>query len=810
MKVITTLPLLFALLLANTLFAENILYQENFDSCDGLATGFTVSGVDTDNNPQVWTVGVSNNPFALGSSIDGSCMVYIDDNAAGTTSILDGPAIALSPTFDGSAYAKIVLEFDLHFRADDNMASYLELTVSNGTESGTVLTTRSSTNGDTFDNFTHQVIDISDYRGSSMAFVLSYDDGGSQAWWAGVDNIKVIGYSSITCANAHTLTVNEPTCAIGGNTLNVFEGDMPACVTASDGAVWYAFAAPASGAVNITTNAQFNDVLTVLGGACGSFTEIACKNTDEFGFEGESLNVQGLTPAQMYYIRLSGVLGTFGAASGDFCLQVLDAPVINTPPNNDLCADAIAIGVGAACTAGNNYYADADGPVPSLNNRSRNSVWYTFDAPASGNDVMITTAADFSDVITVFDGSCANFTEIACNDLGHDLLLSGLTANATYYIHISSYFSTIAGNFCIAVNEHQNNAPSNDLCANATALTVGSACTMSTNEMAAFEGVYPSCEIKPAASIWFSFEAPATGNIGINTGADFIHVLGVYSGTCGFLQEEACFNNPYRCDGDVVLNNLSAGDTYYLQITAAENPFGYMNGSVCIGLSEVMSAPVELQVRAALQGAYDTNANEMSTALSANGLVPTEQPFGVAPWNYNGQECIAASPNNMVDWVLVELRDAADDNSIVDRKAALLLANGTIIDSGRDGVSFANATENTAYYVVIRHRNHLDVMSSVAVTIPNDQEPYDFTSAATQAAGAQLADLGNGTFALLAGDIDANGVLTVADFNQYLNQAAAINQYVSSDCDMNASVTVADFNAYRPNASIIGMSAIRY
>jgi hypothetical protein len=74
----------------------------------------------------------------------------------------------------------------------------------------------------------------------------------------------------------------------------------------------------------------------------------------------------------------------------------------------------------------------------------------------------------------------------------------------------------------------------------------------------------------------------------------------------------------------------------------------------------------------------------------------------------------------------------------------------------------------------------------------------------------QLVAVAPNTFALLAGDGNGDGVITVVDFNAYAQQAATINQYLTSDFTMDGNVTVADFNLYQPNASSIGVSAIRY
>ncbi|MGB1206903.1 MAG: hypothetical protein ACPG5B_14755 [Chitinophagales bacterium] len=119
-------------------------------------------------------------------------------------------------------------------------------------------------------------------------------------------------------------------------------------------------------------------------------------------------------------------------------------------------------------------------------------------------------------------------------------------------------------------------------------------------------------------------------------------------------------------------------------------------------------------------------------------------------------------------------------------------------------------TENDSYYFVIRHRNHLDVISSNLIAVPNST-PYDFGIPANVMLGtSQLKDVGNGVFALFAGDNDGNGVFTVNDYNTYITESSSVNSYDDSDCNLNTAVEVGDFNLYLPNASMSGVTEIRY
>ncbi|MGB0929798.1 MAG: hypothetical protein ACPGVB_03420 [Chitinophagales bacterium] len=212
-----------------------------------------------------------------------------------------------------------------------------------------------------------------------------------------------------------------------------------------------------------------------------------------------------------------------------------------------------------------------------------------------------------------------------------------------------------------------------------------------------------------------------------------------------------------------------------------------------------------------LEGAYNANTGEMNTFLRAKNLVPLSQPFNELPWQYEGIERVDSlifMPFNVVDWVLVELRNEAD-TSLVAQKAAWLLSDGSVMDvSGRKGVLFEDIAPNDSYFLLVRHRNHLDVLSSIAVTLPNT---YDFTSASNQAAGnGQLVAVSENVFALKAGDVDGNGIVSIEDFNGYQTQQAFLNEYAESDLSMDGLVSVKDYNAYRLRASELGIFVVRY
>ncbi len=226
------------------------------------------------------------------------------------------------------------------------------------------------------------------------------------------------------------------------------------------------------------------------------------------------------------------------------------------------------------------------------------------------------------------------------------------------------------------------------------------------------------------------------------------------------------------------------------------------------------SPSVLVKTNAFIQGAYDVEEGLMLTHLLDNGLLPLSQPFDMDPWFYAGTEVIPTLnkfPPNTIDWVLVEIRDAADMNQIIEQKAALLLADGRIVDFDNvEGVHFFNLVDNTPYYMSVRARNHLAVISSNPIVVPN-VNTFDLTNPANIMGGiSQLVLVDNNIYGLMGGDFDGDGVISVEDYNRFQQQLSGINTYQLGDGNLDGNITTTDFNIYRPNASKIGVPILRY
>ena len=144
-----------------------------------------------------------------------------------------------------------------------------------------------------------------------------------------------------------------------------------------------------------------------------------------------------------------------------------------------------------------------------------------------------------------------------------------------------------------------------------------------------------------------------------------------------------------------------------------------------------------------LEGPFSTATGLMNDAIRANTAnntpntiqLPLQQPYntltigGIA---HSGTEEMALSvlsttgTNAIVDWVLIELRDATTPSVIVASRAALLQANGKIVDvDGTSDVFFPVPQAN--YHIAIKHRNHLGVRTQNPETLSDVPKTIDFT-----------------------------------------------------------------------------------
>jgi predicted phosphodiesterase len=206
-----------------------------------------------------------------------------------------------------------------------------------------------------------------------------------------------------------------------------------------------------------------------------------------------------------------------------------------------------------------------------------------------------------------------------------------------------------------------------------------------------------------------------------------------------------------------------------------------------------------LDLTAFLEGPF--NGSTMATDLNPV-FIPLNQPYAVSPWMYTGSNGIDNIPNSeIVDWVLVEIRDAATPGQAIasakaGRQAAWLLNDGSIVAlNGTSNLQFNHSIIHQLF-VVIWHRNHLGILSNNPLTASGGVYHYDFSVNSSQIFGGSTGakEFVPGIWGMIAGDGNADNVVDLNDKSSSWTIQAGNNGYFQGDFDLNGTIDNLDKN----------------
>ena len=225
----------------------------------------------------------------------------------------------------------------------------------------------------------------------------------------------------------------------------------------------------------------------------------------------------------------------------------------------------------------------------------------------------------------------------------------------------------------------------------------------------------------------------------------------------------------YTISPQTVMLNLPA-DGSSVTLTATDD----VDGGCTASWADAFTAPdpceppaLLVSAKVFLQAAYDPATGMMRDDLRALDYLPETEPYTANP-NYThvgsgGGESVAPTvfdvtgSDAIVDWVFLELRDGTDSTVVVATRSALVQRDGDIVDvDGVSPASFEDATPGN-YYLVVRHRNHLGVMTLDALPLSDVATDVDFTTTSTPTFGMHAQKIVEpGVTALWAGNANGN------------------------------------------------------
>ncbi len=148
---------------------------------------------------------------------------------------------------------------------------------------------------------------------------------------------------------------------------------------------------------------------------------------------------------------------------------------------------------------------------------------------------------------------------------------------------------------------------------------------------------------------------------------------------------------------------------------------------ICISESGASCIVPKLQLKVMLNGNHDTGTGLMKDDLRQNNYIPLTEPYTSLGYTHvmgggesTTNDVLSTTGNDaIIDWVVIEVRDATTPTSVVATRAALLQADGDVVDvDGVSPVAFPAITTGN-YHVAVRHRNHLGAMTAMPVSIGN-------------------------------------------------------------------------------------------
>jgi hypothetical protein len=179
---------------------------------------------------------------------------------------------------------------------------------------------------------------------------------------------------------------------------------------------------------------------------------------------------------------------------------------------------------------------------------------------------------------------------------------------------------------------------------------------------------------------------------------------------------------------------------------------------------------IRLSGKVILQGAYNTMTSEMRTDLNAIDVLPTTDPYGLGITAMTDPNTVA----DIVDWVKIEVRDAATSTTVLKSVAAFLKKDGTIVDIDGSSTAVNLRYLPGTYHIAIKHRNHLAIYTATAQVFSSSTPVnFDFTTSLSQArdngTGNSMVLVGS-KWSMWAGDYNQDEAIDGLDNSSVLNE----------------------------------------
>ncbi len=230
----------------------------------------------------------------------------------------------------------------------------------------------------------------------------------------------------------------------------------------------------------------------------------------------------------------------------------------------------------------------------------------------------------------------------------------------------------------------------------------------------------------------------------------------------------------------------------YYDVNSADVATNYVEATGLNSMDSLTLAGsrIKLMPKVMFQGPYA--GGQMNDLLRSKNLLPTNEPFtnlGFTQVGGGGETIdpavLAVTGNDaIVDWVFLELRDKNNPTTVLRTRSGLIQKDGDIVDlNGISPISFPGVSADD-YYVAVRHRNHLGIRTSTAMSISSLASAIDYTDPSTAIHGTNSrADLGNNTMGLWAGNTSGDAMVR-ATGPPFINDYSKLLSYLGSQTNI--------------------------
>ena len=306
--------------------------------------------------------------------------------------------------------------------------------------------------------------------------------------------------------------------------------------------LWWSWTAPATGTVTIDTQgSDFDTLLAVYtGSSVGGLTRVA-SDDDTIGRQSQVSFVaqQGV----VYHIAVDGYSGATGSIVLNWS-QVGGGPGPGPGLGGSTFSSRSGISGASGRVTGSNVGASKEFGEPShAGNRGGASLWWSWTAPVTGTVTFDTQGSDFDTLLAVYTGSSVGALAAVASDddtIGRQSEVSFVAQQGVvYHIAVDGYSGATGS---IVLNWSQAGGPGpgpgpggagGDSFVSRSSISGASGRETESNVGASKEFGEPShAGNRGGASLWWSWTAPVTGTVTIDTqGSDFDTLLAVYTGS---------------------------------------------------------------------------------------------------------------------------------------------------------------------------------------------------------------------------------------------------------------------------------------